>query len=84
MTETVTAIDNPHAFPNIGNSAWSMPPTEGMTLRDWFAGQALAGIMARMEQSGFELGIENGDWTCPAGDAYDVAEAMLAERRKYG
>jgi uncharacterized protein YbjT (DUF2867 family) len=79
MTETVTAIDNPHAFPRdhryFGHN--------GMTLRDWFAGQALAGIMARMEQSGFELGIENGDWTCPAGDAYDVAEAMLAERKNY-
>jgi hypothetical protein len=79
MTETVTDIDNPHAFPRdrryFGHN--------GMTLRDWFAGQALAGIMARMEQSGFELGIENGDWTCPAGDAYDVAEAMLAERKNY-
>jgi hypothetical protein len=78
-TETVAAIDNPPAFPRdhryFGHN--------GMTLRDWFAGQALAGIMARMEQSGFELGIENGDWTCPAGDAYDVAEAMLAERKNY-
>ncbi len=70
------------AFPMAVPQHWDMMQ-DGMSLRDWFAGQALAGIMARMEQSGFTLGIENGDWTCPAGDAYDVAEAMLVERKKY-
>jgi len=78
----MSADTNIPAFPMVLPETWDSFQ-DGMTLRDWFAGQALAGIMARMEQSGFELGIENGDWTCPAGDAYDVAEAMLAERKNY-
>lgn len=45
----------------------------GMTLRDWFAGQALAGLCA------------NPDWTSAevrdaASEAYDYADAMLAVR----
>lgn len=44
----------------------------GMTLRDWFAGQALAGMLA------------SGEWqdlmeTPPA--CYSLADKMLAERR---
>lgn len=36
--------DGGQAFPRAGYSG--SIPTEGMTLRDWFAGQALAGMMA--------------------------------------
>ncbi len=46
--------------------------TDGMSLRDWFAGQALAGLV-------------NGrkDYVKAfAEEAYSVADAMLAERRK--
>ena len=47
----------------------------GMTLRDWFAGQALVGICAAGN------GTSNGpDWMPRA--AYNLADAMLAERRK--
>lgn len=48
---------------------------DGMTLRDWFAGQALVGMLA--------------DHTCDAEApiladiAYKLAEAMLAHRVKY-
>jgi hypothetical protein len=45
----------------------------GMTLRDWFAGQALAGIMATNPQSKDE---------CLAGVAYNLADAMLLARSK--
>jgi hypothetical protein len=49
-----------------------------MALRDWFAGQALAPIMAAW-------GDRNKDYPLPAqlaGDAYRYADAMLAERDK--
>lgn len=43
----------------------------GIPLRDWFAGQALMGLLA-----------DGGDgvWIADARDAYDIADAMLAER----
>ncbi|WP_162896137.1 hypothetical protein [Novosphingobium sp. THN1] len=48
-----------------------------MTLRDWFAGQALAGTLA----------LPNVDDTNHAGLAnfcYNMADAMLAERARRG
>jgi len=45
----------------------------GMTLRDYFAGQALAGICAARGEGTHEFLAE---W------AYGIAEAMLAEREK--
>jgi hypothetical protein len=45
----------------------------GMTLRDWFAGQALAGMMAHKDSA---------KWTRNevAGDCYAYADAMLKAR----
>ncbi len=44
---------------------------EGMTLRDWFAGQALVGILAA------------NNWGTPSADeAYKVADAMLERRAR--
>ena len=48
----------------------------GMTLRDWFAGQALAGIYAS-EGAGDQSWRENA-----ATQAFMTADAMLAERSK--
>ena len=50
----------------------------GMSLRDWFAGQALAGIMANAKLVGV-LAVSNQD---PASCAYEMAEFMMAERDK--
>ena len=43
---------------------------KGMTLRDWFAGQALPALAART----------NTDFDQDASDAYFMADAMLAAR----
>ena len=49
----------------------------GMSLRDWFAGQALAGILA----GGFADTVPHDDVECPAVTfAYQYADAMLVER----
>lgn len=45
----------------------------GMSLRDWFAGQALVGILAAESASTWERDAQN---------AYKAADAMLAEREK--
>lgn len=48
----------------------------GMSLRDWFAGMALQGLLARTS-----LGDYGGKANI-AIDAYAMADAMLAERSK--
>lgn len=60
--------DNPYAFPMPDNAQW------GMTLRDYFAGQALAGLLANPDYTGLIA--------VSANDAYQFADAMLAEREK--
>lgn len=76
--------DNPHAFPSVclgdpGHPA-SVP---GMSLRDWFAGQALAGLLAHPECRTVGPGHEEAT-ICAAREAYAVSDAMLAERAKRG
>lgn len=65
--------NNPFAFPrdNI------LDRNSGMTLRDWFAGQVANGMAAHSGTSGAYYG--PGDI---AARAYEVADAMLAEREK--
>jgi hypothetical protein len=52
-----------------GDKLWQFP---GMTLRDYFAGQAM---IARDEQ-------DYESWREYAWDCYSIADAMLAERAK--
>ncbi len=58
---------------------------QGMSLRDWFAGQALAGMLAST------MSVNDGHeptylpWSeaaSAARQAYEVADAMLVEREK--
>jgi hypothetical protein len=66
------------AFPMAVPSPWEMMQ-EGMSLRDWFAGQALAGIMANPNSELFD----KGRYRMIVDRAYLVADMMLPERKKY-
>src|SRR5574342_974370 len=52
----------------------------GMSLRDWFAGQALIGMLASRVNYPF-LGT---GWNAMAAEAYEAAAAMLARRSGEG
>ena len=66
----------PHSFEDtIGHPNWLQ--SQGMTLRDWFAGQAIMGLCA--DPSNHELFDGPDD---AAENAYAIADAMLAERSK--
>ena len=67
--------DGGPAFPLKGRGAFDLEVvhSEGMTLRDWFAGQALAGILSNPN-------IENAFFKVDAGLAYEAADAMIAAR----
>jgi uncharacterized protein YodC (DUF2158 family) len=73
------AKDGGPAFPQNDLSAYGMGPSEvqsqGMSLRDWFAGQALAGMMAAQS-----VPHSAEKW---AFAAYTVADAMMAVRSRH-
>lgn len=65
------------AFPCEGGPASGLHPNPGMSLRDWFAGQVLAGVTANNLH-------EDATNAKLAAVAYEMADAMLAERAKRG
>ena len=75
--------DGGAAFPGEGpfvNEAGRREPQLGMTLRDWFAGQALVGILASHPMPEHP---QYWDWLSGiAVTPYRIADAMLAEREK--
>ncbi len=62
----------PHLVPHNPEFAYS---AKGMTLRDYFAGQALIGIITHPYGSA-------GQWTDAAEQAYAAADAMLEAREQ--
>jgi len=63
------------AFPRpVSNTSVEYPAQQGMELLDWFAGQALAGLLANSEL--------DGDFNGFATDSYRYAESMIAEKRR--
>ena len=78
MTET---NNGGPAFPGcVRNSAKKLTRHPGMTLRDYFAGQALTGIMGP-NYDWFTSGTEKGSRTHEAASfAYSLADAMIAAR----
>ncbi len=75
----MTTTDGGPAFPHTGFINEYSNTELGMSLRDWFAGQALAGIVAKspftIERAGTTLLVQQS-----VEGAYDYADAMLAER----
>lgn len=69
------------------DGTWNQTFEPGMSLRDWFAGQALAGLFASRDlqiailHDSAQIGLGAFEPTM-AHAAYKMAEAMLAERRK--
>ena len=72
--------------PQHGGSNDREPWNHGMSLRDWFAGQALAGIYACRDLQLATLHDQaktgSGDFdACMAKQAYSQADAMIAARK---
>lgn len=75
-----TKEDGGPAFPVVEDHPvhGSMASSYGMSLRDYFAGQALVGLMTRKV-----AGADGPGWHAGyAAVAYAVADAILAERAK--
>lgn len=73
-------MDNPPAFPLVSDI---IGHCEGMTLRDWFAGQALVAIVTATS-NGQHYPAREGQSLIEgmAQDAYELADAMLAARKE--
>jgi hypothetical protein len=71
----MSAPENPPAFPVAMIPEWQ-EGSPGMSLRDWFAGRALAGMASIVTDDGDML----MGWADMAKASYLAAAAMLAER----
>lgn len=69
--------ENPNAFPACNEA--NVNNTMGMSLRDWFAGQALCGILSGPAS---RQSVPMSEWFDAPEAAYKLADAMLAERAK--
>lgn len=58
----------------VGNDLRKMLPSQGMSMRDYFAAKAMAGICAHRDNWGFPSS------QAVAKEAYDIADAMLEAR----
>lgn len=61
---------------DIRQSMWDQ---EGMSMRDWFAGMALQGLMAENATLPYQ---DRRSFMAMAFEAYQMADAMIAERRR--
>lgn len=66
--------ENPQAFPRNGHPDKNDLPHDGMLLRDYFAAKTLQGLVSRYGPD------RHPEWYTAR--AYDIADAMLAERSK--
>ena len=69
---------NEPAFPNEGFNGWGQP-FQGMTLRDYFAAEAMKPLIENFLRN--DLHLQENDWMEGLSmDAYSMADAMLKER----
>lgn len=70
--------NNPPAFPVEGmvNGDSVSKMAQGMTILDYFAAQAMQGIMSDIKTEGM-------DYETLALNSYEIAQAMLKEREKH-
>lgn len=74
-------IDCGQAYPAAwGNHEQGGDYVHGMSLRDWFAGQALAGLASNCTDAGLSTWLPDSI----AVRAYDYADAMIDARAKGG
>ena len=73
-------MDGPKAFPGPSYTLSGLPNGHdmGMTLRDYFAGQAIVGIVAKLSDGDKEISVDYA--AIFAREAYAVADAMLKAR----
>lgn len=72
---TNTPDDGGPAFPNEGGEASGLYSHPGMTLRDWFAGNAMQGILSAENKP-----YSPNERRDIAGLSYRIADAMLKAR----
>ena len=78
MSNTNTNSEPAFTVPPQPGQGWQeMAPCDGMTLRDYFAGQAISQIIAACANDTTH-GMTKADYF--AGRAYEIADAMLKAR----
>ena len=69
--------DNPQAFPSAPDG---IQPEYGMTLRDWFAGQAFGELIQLVSRGALAAEGDETNAQNVARSSYEFADAMLAAR----
>ncbi|GAM01892.1 hypothetical protein [Sphingomonas parapaucimobilis] len=78
----MSAVENPSAFPCPADDKSGWHAEYGMTLRDYFAGQAIGPTLIAMAQGQHSVRADKTPMASAALDAYAVADAMLAARQE--
>lgn len=79
----MTKPENPPAFPHPEPRDPSFSTVAGgMSLRDWFAGQALAGLLPSISSIRRNDQYQTGE-EAVAAQAFALADTMLTEREKH-